>query len=225
MTRATQRKARRRRLPTVALVGYTSGQVHLAQPADMQACRRSRCSRPGPTTSGSASRRRDGVAVRHCRVRPRLPHQLVGVPVDVEEVVDADLLLHVVAQRTRRRRAHRRSNRAPQIDGRVPCNRVNKADLADVETIKDQLNARWLRCISGDGRGHLRITTTIGDRLRRRGAIIECFVPYDRRRARGVAPFRRGVGRGPRRRRDPGARAPSGPSRGAFRRVHTMMLV
>jgi GTP-binding protein HflX len=191
-TRATQRKARRRRaLPTVALVGYTNAGkstllnqlTHAGVLVENQLF-----STLDPTTrrlrlpGGETVLLSDTVGF----VR-RLPHQLVDAfRSTLEEVVDADLLLHIV------------DASAPDADGRiaavdtvlreidageVPVQLVwNKADLADVETIKDQLTTHdGSVAISGaTGEGIDELLTTIGDRLRAQGAIIECFVPYDR---------------------------------------------
>src|SRR6476661_713423 len=150
-TRATQRKARRRRdLPTVALVGYTNAGkstllnqlTHAGVLVENQLF-----STLDPTTrrlrlpGGETVLVSDTVGF----VR-RLPHQLVDAfRSTLEEVVDADLLLHVV------------DASSPDADGRiaavetvlreidagdVPVQLVwNKADLADAETMHDQIAA------------------------------------------------------------------------------------
>src|SRR4029079_2633599 len=191
-TRATQRKARRRRdLPTVALVGYTNAGkstllnqlTHAGVLVENQlfstldpTSRRLRL--PG----GETVLLSDTVGF----VR-RLPHQLVDAfRSTLGEVVDADLLLHVV------------DASSPDADGRiaavetvlreigagdVPVQLVwNKADLADVDAMKVQLSTHTdsvaISAATGDGIADL--LATIGDRLRAQGTIIEYFVPYDR---------------------------------------------
>ena len=146
-TRATQRKARRRRdLPTVALVGYTNAgkSTLLNQLTDAGVLVENQLfSTLDPTTrrlrlpGGETVLLSDTVGF----VR-RLPHQLVDAfRSTLEEVVDADLLLHVV------------DASAPDVDGRiaavdtvlreidagdVPVLLVwNKADLVDPETVAD----------------------------------------------------------------------------------------
>ncbi len=188
----TQRKARRRRdLPTVALVGYTNAGkstllnqlTHAGVLVENQLF-----STLDPTTrrlrlpGGETVLLSDTVGF----VR-RLPHQLVDAfRSTLEEVVDADLLLHIV------------DASSPDADGRiaavetvlreieagdVPVQLVwNKADLADPETMRDDCAAHpdsvAISAATGTGIGDL--LTTIGDRLASQAAIIECFVPYDR---------------------------------------------
>jgi GTP-binding protein HflX len=191
-TRATQRKARRRRaLPTVALVGYTNAGkstllnqlTHAGVLVENQLF-----STLDPTTrrlrlpGGETVLLSDTVGF----VR-RLPHQLVDAfRSTLEEVVDADLLLHVV------------DASSPDADGRiaavdtvlreieagdVPVQLVwNKADLSDAETMRDQLATHpdSVAISAATGEGITELLSTIGDRLRAQAAIIECFVPYDR---------------------------------------------
>jgi GTP-binding protein HflX len=191
-TRATQRKARRRRaLPTVALVGYTNAGkstllnqlTHAGVLVENQLF-----STLDPTTrrlrlpGGETVLLSDTVGF----VR-RLPHQLVDAfRSTLEEVVDADLLLHVV------------DASSPDADGRiaavetvlrdigagdVPVQLVwNKADLADVDAMKDQLATHTdsVAISAAEGDGIADLLATIGDRLRAQGTIIEYFVPYGR---------------------------------------------
>jgi GTP-binding protein HflX len=191
-TRATQRKARRRRdLPTVALVGYTNAGkstllnqlTHAGVLVENQLF-----STLDPTTrrlrlpGGETVLLSDTVGF----VR-RLPHQLVDAfRSTLEEVVDADLLLHVV------------DAGAPDADGRitavetvlreigadeVPVLHVwNKSDLADEETLDElqQLQKESVAISAATGAGIGELLTTIGDRLRAQAEIIECFVPYER---------------------------------------------
>jgi len=116
----------------------------------------------------------------------RLPHQLVDAfRSTLEEVVDADLLLHVV------------DLGAPDAEGRiaavetvlreidagdVPVLHVwNKADLVDREIVDESLRAHDSVAVSAaTGAGIDDLLHAIGDRLRARAGIVECFVPYDR---------------------------------------------
>jgi GTP-binding protein HflX len=191
-TRETQRKARRRRdLPTVALVGYTNAgkstllnqlthagvlvQNQLFSTLD-PTVRRLRL--PG----GETVLLSDTVGF----VR-RLPHQLVDAfRSTLEEVADADLLLHVI------------DASAPDADGRIDAvNTVlreidagevpvllvwNKADVADPEMMGEYLavHESSVAISAATGEGIAGLLTTIGDRLRSQAGIVECFVPYDR---------------------------------------------
>jgi GTP-binding protein HflX len=191
-TRATQRKARRRRdLPSVALVGYTNAGkstllnnlTHAGVLVENQLF-----STLDPTTrrlrlpGGETVLLSDTVGF----VR-RLPHQLVDAfRSTLEEVADADLLLHVV------------DASSPDVDGRiaavdlvlreidageVPVLLVwNKADLADPEALADALAAHpdSVAISAATGAGVTELLTTIGERLRAQAEIVEFFVPYDR---------------------------------------------
>jgi GTP-binding protein HflX len=190
-TRATQRKARRRRaIPTVAVVGYTNAgkSTLLNRLTDAGVLVENQLfSTLDPTTrrlrlpGGETVLLSDTVGF----VR-RLPHQLVDAfRSTLEEVVDADLLLHVV------------DLSAPDAEGRiaavegvlreidagdVPVLRVwNKADLVDPGAVDEHLRTRDSVAISAaTGAGIDDLLHAIGDRLRARARIVECFVPYDR---------------------------------------------
>ncbi len=116
----------------------------------------------------------------------RLPHQLVeAFRSTLEEVVEADLLLHVV------------DGTAPDAEGQIDAVRtvlgeigageipellvVNKIDAADPARVAE------LMAIGGDvavsaatGDGIAELIAAIGDRLRSLGSVVELLVPYDR---------------------------------------------
>ncbi len=190
-TRATQRKARRRNaVSTVALVGYTNaGKSTLLNRitaagvlvedrlfSTLDATTR-RLRLPGGETVLCS----DTVGF----VR-RLPHQLVeAFRSTLEEVVEADLLLHVV------------DGTAPDAEGQIDAVRtvlgeigaseipellvVNKIDAADPARVAE------LMAIGGDvavsaatGDGIAELIAAIGDRLRSLGSVVELLVPYER---------------------------------------------
>ncbi len=113
-TRATQRKARKRRdLLQVALVGYTNaGQVDAAQPSDARGR-----ARAGPVVLDARShsaapapaRRRDRAPLRHGRVRPPAAAPARGgVPLDARRGAGRrPVAARGRRERARRRRAHR----------------------------------------------------------------------------------------------------------------------
>jgi len=191
-TRETQRKARRRRdLPTVALVGYTNAgkSTLLNQLTDAGVLVENQLfSTLDPTTrrlrlpGGEVVLLSDTVGF----VR-RLPHQLVDAfRSTLEEVVDADLLLHVV------------DASGPDPEGRIVAVDTvlreieagdvpvllawNKSDLVDGERIADCMRSHpdSVAVSAATGEGIADLLRVIGDRLRARAGIIECFVPYDR---------------------------------------------
>jgi len=190
--RDTQRKARRRRdFPTVALVGYTNAgkSTLLNRLTDAGVLVENQLfSTLDPTTrrlrlpGGETVLLSDTVGF----VR-RLPHQLVDAfRSTLEEVVDADLLLHVV------------DVSAPDAEGRIAAVETvlreidagdvptlvvwNKADIADPELIEDCLHthANSVAVSGATGAGVAELLTAVGERLRAQARIIECFVPYDR---------------------------------------------
>jgi GTP-binding protein HflX len=191
-TRATQRKARQRReLNTLALVGYTnagkSTLLNRVTHADVLVEDRL-FSTLDPTTrrlrlpGGEVVLLSDTVGF----VR-RLPHQLVeAFHSTLEEVVDADLLVHVVDGSAR--------DADEQIDAVHDVLReigadavpellvVNKTDVADRRDVKDLLAAHSgavaVSAATGDGLDAL--LDTIGVRLRTLVPIVELDVPYDR---------------------------------------------
>jgi GTPase len=191
-TRATQRKARRRRdLPTVALVGYTNAgkSTLLNRLTQSDALVQNQLfSTLDPTTrrlrlpGGETVLLSDTVGF----VR-RLPHQLVDAfRSTLEEVADADLLLHVV------------DASGPDVEGRITAvNTVlreieagevpvllvwNKGDVADPEALADLLTTHpdSVAISAAKGEGIEKLLAVVGDRLRARAGIVECFVPYDR---------------------------------------------
>jgi GTP-binding protein HflX len=117
----------------------------------------------------------------------RLPHQLVDAfRSTLEEVVDADLLLHVV------------DVSAPDADGRIAAVEAvlreidadavpvllvwNKTDRVDSAVVQHCLQAHpdSVAVSGATGAGIPDLLGVMGDRLRAQGVIIECFVPYDR---------------------------------------------
>jgi GTP-binding protein HflX len=191
-TRATQRKARKRRvIPHVALVGYTNAgkstllnrlthagvlvQDQLFSTLDPTV---RRLHLPG----GETVLLSDTVGF----VR-RLPHQLVeAFRSTLEEVVDADLLLHIV------------DASAPDVDARIHAVGTvlheidagdvprliawNKADVADDDTLKLLLNAYpgSVAISAANGVGLPDLLTAIGDRLRALAHVSEFVVPFER---------------------------------------------
>jgi GTP-binding protein HflX len=191
-TRDTQRKARRRReLLQVALVGYTNaGKSTLLNRLTNAGVlvEDQLFSTLDPTTrrlhlpGGETVLVTDTVGF----VR-RLPHQLVeAFRTTLDEVSDADLLLHLV------------DASAPEpelrIDavhtvlreigaGQVPSLLVwTKSDLADRDDVKRLLEAHRgsvaVSAQTGDGIDEL--LEAIGDRLRTLARVVEYLVPYDR---------------------------------------------
>jgi len=191
-TRATQRKARRRRqITTVALVGYTNAgkstllnrlthahvlvEDRLFSTLD-PATRRLRL--PG----GEVVLLSDTVGF----VR-RLPHQLVeAFRSTLEEVAEADLVVHLV------------DASAPEPDGRIDAVRtvlreigadslpellvLTKADRVDAGELalllKTHPGAVAVSARTGDGIDPL--LATVGDRLRALSRPVELQIPYDR---------------------------------------------
>ncbi len=191
-TRATQRKARKRRdVPHVALVGYTNAgkstllnrlthagvlvQNQLFSTLDPTV---RRLHLPGGETVVLS----DTVGF----VR-RLPHQLVeAFRSTLEEVVDADLLVHLVDAGA--------SDVEPLIQAvntvlheiaadEVPRLLVwGKSDLADADALKLLLNAHpgSVAISAATGAGLPDLLTAVGDRLRALASISEFVVPYER---------------------------------------------
>jgi GTP-binding protein HflX len=190
-TRATQRKARRRRaLMTVALVGYTNAgkSTLLNHMTRSEVIVEDRLfSTLDPTTrrlhlpGGETVLCSDTVGF----VR-RLPHQLVqAFRSTLEEVAEADLLVHVVDATA--------TDALAQIDavrtvldeigaGDLPeIVAVNKTDAADPEAVSDVLSASGGIAVSArTGEGVEKLVEAIGDRLRALAAVIELVVPYER---------------------------------------------
>jgi GTP-binding protein HflX len=116
----------------------------------------------------------------------KLPHQLVeSFRSTLEEVRDADLLLHVVdasvADPGRQIEAVRAVLR--EIDaGDIPeLTVVNKIDVADPQTVSDLVDDHHgvpISAVSGEGTDKL--LETLAERLRALNAVVELTVPYDR---------------------------------------------
>jgi GTP-binding protein HflX len=189
--RATQRKARRRRdIVQVALVGYTNAgkSTLLNRITAADALVEDRLfSTLDPTTrrlrlpGGEVVLLSDTVGF----VR-RLPHQLVeAFQSTLEEVVDADLLLHVV------------DGSSPEADEQIAAVRAvlaeigaagvpemliaNKADLS-VDATSELLAAHpdAVSVSAKTGEGIPKLLARLGERLRALAPIIEVVVPYDR---------------------------------------------
>jgi GTPase len=190
--RNTQRKGRRRSArSTVALVGYTNAgkSTLLNRLTDADVLVEDRLfSTLDPTTrqlrlpGGETVLASDTVGFVQ-----RLPHQLVeSFRSTLEEVVDADLLLHVVDAGS--------ADAEHQIDavhtvlreigaGDVPELLVlNKADVADADDVKALLavhpQAVVVSAVTGIGLTVL--LDTLAARLRALAPIVELLVPYDR---------------------------------------------
>jgi GTPase len=191
-TRATQRKARRRReLATVALVGYTNAgkSTLLNRLTDSDALVEDRLfSTLDPTTrrlrlpGGEVVLVSDTVGF----VR-RLPHQLVeAFRSTLEEVADADLLVHVVDCSSPEAADQIAAVRAVLAEigaDEVPELFVmNKTDIADPELLHDiriaHADAVAVSAVTGAGVPEL--LERISDRLRAMSPVIELMVPYDR---------------------------------------------
>ncbi len=190
-TRVTQRKARRRRaVRTVALVGYTNAgkSTLLNQLTHADILVEDRLfSTLDPTTRRLRLPGGETIVVSDTVgfVR-RLPHQLVeSFRSTLEEVVDADLLLHVVdassfdaeAQIT----AVRAVLREIGADGVPELLVVNKCDVAQDGVVAELLARRDAVAISARGGvGFPALLDRIGSRLRELAPVIELLVPYER---------------------------------------------
>jgi GTP-binding protein HflX len=191
-TRATQRKARRRRdLRQIALVGYTNAGkstllnrlTHAGVLVEDQLF-----STLDPTVrrlhlpGGEMVLLSDTVGF----VR-RLPHQLVeAFRSTLEEVRDADLLLHVV------------DASAPGADERIAAVETvlreidagdvpvllawNKADAADADDVKALLASHpgSVALSAATGTGVEDLLAAVGDRIRALAHVVELLVPYER---------------------------------------------
>jgi GTP-binding protein HflX len=191
-TRATQRKARRRRdVATVSLVGYTNAgkSTLLNRLTDAGVLVEDQLfSTLDPTTrrlhlpGGETVLLSDTVGF----VR-RLPHQLVeAFRSTLEEVVGADLLVHVVDAATPDAGARIAAvdTVLQEIGARdVPRLLVwTKSDLADRDDVKQLLAAHpgSVAISAMTGTGIADLLGAIGDRLRALASVVELFVPYDR---------------------------------------------
>jgi GTP-binding protein HflX len=191
-TRATQRKARQRReLSTLALVGYTNAgkSTLLNRLTRADALVEDRLfSTLDPTTrrlrlpGGEIVLLSDTVGF----VR-RLPHQLVeAFRSTLEEVVDADILVHVVDASSYD--AEDQIEAVHDVLGEIGADGVpellvvNKTDVADPKVVAELLNAHRdavpVSAVTGEGVESL--LDTIAARLRALAPIVELEVPYER---------------------------------------------
>jgi GTP-binding protein HflX len=189
-TRATQRKARRRRgMLTISLVGYTnagkSTLLNRLTQADVLVEDRL-FSTLDPTTrrlrlpGGETVLCSDTVGF----VR-RLPHQLVeAFRSTLDEVRDADLLVHVV------------DATAPDAESQIDAVRsvldeigagevpelvvVNKTDAADPDRVHELVRGGAVAVSARTGEGIDVLVAAIGERLRALSSSVELVVPYDR---------------------------------------------
>jgi GTP-binding protein HflX len=190
--RATQRKGRRRSAySTVALVGYTnagkSTLLNRLTEADVLVEDRL-FSTLDPTTRRLRLRGGETVLVSDTvGFVQRLPHQLVeSFQSTLEEVVDADLLLHVVDASSADAEYQIDAVRAVLRDigaGTVPELLVlNKADVATPGEVKSLLathdSAVVVSAVTGEGTNVL--LDTVAARLRALAPIVELLVPYER---------------------------------------------
>jgi GTP-binding protein HflX len=188
--RATQRKARRRSaLPSVALVGYTnagkSTLLNRLTSADVVVEDRL-FSTVDPTTrrlhlpGGETVLVSDTVGF----VR-KLPHQLVeAFRSTLDEVVDADLLVHVVdasAPDAREQIAAVRSVLEEIGAADVPeLLAFNKADIAPDGKLWVDRNPGSVLLSAVTGEGVDGLGTAIAERLRAMAKVVELVVPYER---------------------------------------------
>jgi GTP-binding protein HflX len=191
-TRQTQRKARRRRsMPTVALVGYTnagkSTLLNRITEADVLVEDRL-FSTLDPTTrrlrmpGGEVILVSDTVGF----VR-RLPHQLVeAFRSTLEEVADADLLVHVVdagatdiAGQLRAVRGVLAEVGAAELPEQIVVNKVDTVDGAARDEVLAELPGS-IGVSARTGEGVDELIALIGRRLRALAHIVELAVPYDR---------------------------------------------
>ena len=190
-TRATQRKARRRRgLPTVALVGYTNAgkSTLLNRITDAHVRVEDRLfSTLDPTTrrlrlaGGETILCSDTVGF----VR-RLPHELVeAFRSTLEMVSEADLILHVV------------DGSAPDAPAQIAAVHtvldeiqatdvpelliVNKVDIAEPAQVRELCEGETtLAASAATGEGVDKLLSAVGDRLRALATVVELVVPYER---------------------------------------------
>jgi GTP-binding protein HflX len=189
--RATQRKARRRsRLSTVALVGYTNAgkSTLLNRLTDAGVVVEDRLfATVDPTTRRLTLPGGEPVLVTDTVgfVR-KLPHQLVeAFKSTLDEVAEADLLIHVVDASAPDPEAQRAAVRAVLGEigaGAVPeLVALNKVDLAPDEA--KRLHARIAGSVpisAATGEGIDGLVTAVADRLRALFEVVDLVVPYDR---------------------------------------------
>jgi GTPase len=116
----------------------------------------------------------------------KLPHQLVeSFRSTLEEVRDADLVLHVVDASVadpQRQIAAVRAVLAEIDAGDIPeLMVVNKIDVADPDTVGDLVDSNVAVPVSAvSGEGTDKLLETLAARLRALNAVVELTVPYDR---------------------------------------------
>jgi GTP-binding protein HflX len=117
----------------------------------------------------------------------RLPHELVeAFRSTLEEVAEADLVVHLVDATTTDADGHIAAVRAVLREiaaGDVPELLVwNKTDAAEVDDVKHLLadHPRSVAVSARTGDGVTELLTTVGDRLRALMRVEELDVPYDR---------------------------------------------
>ncbi|MGI8807345.1 MAG: GTPase HflX, partial [Acidimicrobiales bacterium] len=190
--RRTQRKARARsRLSTVTIVGYTNAgkSTLLNRLTDAGVLVEDRLfATVDPTTRRLELPGGERVLVTDTVgfVR-KLPHQLVqAFRSTLDEVAEADLLVHVVDASASDPRAHmdavRSVLREIGADDVPELIVFNKADLADPDDAKRlaQGHPGSVLLSAATGEGIERLLTAIGDRLREMTHVVELVVPYDR---------------------------------------------
>ena len=195
--RQTQRKARARsRLPTITIVGYTNAgkSTLLNRLTDAGVLVQDRLfATVDPTT-----RRLDLPGGERVLVTDtvgfvrKLPHQLVqAFRSTLDEVAEADLLIHVVDASAADPRAHMDAVRTVLRDigaDDVPELIVfNKADLIGQTSVDPDDAKRLLQSHPGSvllsaesGEGIDRLLDVVGERLREMTHVVELVVPYDR---------------------------------------------
>jgi GTPase len=190
--RRTQRKARTRpRLPTVTLVGYTNAgkSTLLNRLTDAGVLVEDRLfATVDPTT-----RRLDLPGGERVLVTDtvgfvrKLPHQLVqAFRSTLDEVAEADLLIHVVDASTPSPEAHidavREVLRQIAADDVPELLLFNKADLADPDRARRLLDRHpgSVLVSAGTGEGIDALLAAVGERLREMTQVVELVVPYDR---------------------------------------------
>ncbi len=191
-TRQTQRKARRRRaMPTVALVGYTNAgkSTLLNRITEAEVLVEDRLfSTLDPTTRRMRMPGGEVVLVSDTvGFVKRLPHQLVeAFRSTLEEVADADLLVHVVdagatdiAGQLRAVRSVLAEVGAGELPEQIVVNKVDTVDATTrAEVLAEFRGAIAVSARTGEGIDDL--VALIAKRLRALAHIVELAVPYDR---------------------------------------------
>ncbi len=190
--RRTQRKARARsRLATLTLVGYTNAgkSTLLNRLTDAGVLVQDRLfATVDPTT-----RRLDLPGGERVLVTDtvgfvrKLPHQLVqAFRSTLDEVAEADLLIHVVDASAPDPQAHMDAVRtvlrdigAEDVPELIAFNKADQADPEDARRLVERHPGSVLLS-AADGNGIDTLLTAIGDRLREMANVVELVVPYDR---------------------------------------------